>query len=63
MKLWSRGRKPIRGYTKDVYLEHQVDKRTCYHYDVKGTGRALEAIRLGAVPLDTMGEGFGCLHS
>ena len=60
MKLYTRGREPMRGYTKDVYFEHTHRLGTCYHYDVAGTSRPLELIRRGAKPLDTMGEGFGC---
>ena len=65
MKLYSR--KKLRGYAKDIYFEHSHHELgkvwsggTCYHYEVVGVGRQLEAIRLGAIPIDVTVGGLGC---
>ena len=68
MKLYSR--KKLRGYAKDIYFEHSLSVpgefgglkavQTCYHYEVVGVGRQLEAIRLGAIPIDVTVGGLGC---
>ena len=62
MKLYSR--KKLHGYAKDIYFEHNPsDGRkttTCYHYEVTAVCRQLEAIRMGAIPIDVTVEGLGC---
>ena len=61
MKLYSHKKLRLcKQWDKYIYFQHTDGKRTCYHYDVKGTGASLEAIKAGGKPVDTMGEGFGC---
>ena len=62
MKLYST--KMLRTYAKDIYFEHNPsvgrDFKRCYHYDIKETGRALEAIKAGCKPVDITQGGAGC---
>ena len=57
----------LRGYAKDLYHEHYPADgdgkfRACYHYDVEEPGRVLEALRLGAKPVDVTQMGLGCVR-
>ena len=62
MKLYSH--KKLHGHAKDIYFEHNPSDgrkvKPCYHYEIAESSRWVEALRMGAEPVDVTVKGMGC---